>query len=245
MTVLSMPSVRSASLPAVVEPLEAGDRLDRRTFHARYERMPPGFRAELIGGIVYVPSPVRLRHGRPYTNVIKWLSTYEERTPGVETLADVTTILGDDSEPQPDALLRIVGGQTREEHDYLTGPPELVVEVASATESYDLHAKLADYDRYGVREYLALIVRTQEAAWFDRVDGRLVRREVAADGLLRSDVFPGLWLDPAALFRGDMRRVRAVLKRGVATPAYKAFAACVAPDKARPAPKPAPRRRKR
>jgi hypothetical protein len=59
-----------------------------------------------------------------------------------------------------------------------------------------------------VKEYLAMIVRTEEAAWFDRVGRRLVRRAPEADGILRSRVFPGLWLDAAALFRGDMRRVR-------------------------------------
>ena len=233
MSVVSVPRtprVRKA-LP-VDEPLEAGDRLDQPTFHARYQRMPPGFRAELIGGIVYVPSPVRLRHGRPYTNAILWLGRFEELTPGVEVSADLTTILGNDSEPQPDALLRIVGGQTREVDGYLTGPPELVVEVASATESYDLHAKLQDYDRHGVVEYLAMIVRTQEPAWFGRVNGRLVRRAADPDGILRSAVFPGLWLDPTALFRGDMRRVRAVLKQGMATPEYKAFAAALKPKSA-------------
>ena len=217
--------------PPSVPPLVAGDTLDQKTFHERYEAMPPGFRAELIGGIVYAASPVRLRHGRPFTNVIKWLAVYEEATPGVEALSDVTTILGDDSEPQPDALLRLITGQTREtDDDYLAGPPEFVVEVAAATESYDLHAKLRDYERYGVQEYLAMIVRTETAAWFDRVGARLVRREPEADGLLRSRVFPGLWLDPAALFAGDLRRVRAVLKRGLATPEHKAFARPVKPN---------------
>ncbi len=95
MSILSVPGVS----PVVRddEPLEADDRLDQPTFHARYERMPPGFRAELIGGVVYVPSPVRLRHGRPYTNVIKWLGLYEKFTPGVDGLAEVTTLLGHDS----------------------------------------------------------------------------------------------------------------------------------------------------
>ena len=228
MSVLSIPRPPAAPTD---HPLEAGDRLDQKTFHARYERMPPGFRAELIGGVVHVPSPVRLRHGRPFTNVIHWLGIYENATPGVEGVADVTAILGDDSEPEPDALLRLTsGGQTHEDADgYLIGPPELVVEVASATESYDLHAKLADYDRHGVTEYLALIVRTAEPAWFYRADGRLVRRPPDADGINRSAVFPGLWLDAAALFRGDMRRVRAVLKRGLATAEHKAFAKSIKP----------------
>ena len=186
-------------------------------------------------------SPVRLRHGRPFSNTNKWLAVYEQATPGVEALADVTTILGDDSEPQPDALLRLITGQTWETDDYLAGPPELVVEVAAATESYDLHAKLRDYERHGVREYLAMIVRTAEAAWFDRVDTRLVRRQPEPDGIVRSRVFPGLWFDPAALFRGDMRRVRAILQRGMSTPGYKAFAASLKPKPPAAGARPSPR----
>ncbi len=245
MSVISAPTIPRLikAGPPALPPLEAGDRLDQKTFHARYEAMPPGFRAELIGGVVHVPSPVRLQHGRPFWNAAKWLGTYEDATPGLEGLSDVTTILGDDSEPQPDALLRIIGGQTREVDGYLTGAPELVVEVASATESYDLHAKLHDYERHGVLEYLAFIVRGEDAAWFDRVGRRLVRREPDADGILRSRVFPGLWLDPAAFFRGDMRRVRALVKRGLATPEHRAFAASINPKASAVARRPAGKRK--
>ena len=98
--------------------LVEGQRLDQPTFHALYEAMPPGTRAELIDGVVYMPSPVGLAHGRAQVPVIVWLDYYAEKTPGVQVLDNATTILGWKSEPQPDALLRILpecGGRTRNE----------------------------------------------------------------------------------------------------------------------------------
>ena len=43
-----------------------------------------------------------------------------------------------------------------------------------------------------------------------------------AHGSLR-DVFPGLWLDPAALIRGDLAHALKVLQQGLATPEHAAF----------------------
>ena len=63
-------------------PLEAGDHLDQATFHARYEAMPPDFRAELIGGVVFVPSPLRSEHGESHALVMGWLTNYWSATPG-------------------------------------------------------------------------------------------------------------------------------------------------------------------
>ena len=47
-------------------PLVAGQRLDQVTFHERYEAMPPGTRAELIDGVVFMPSPRGPEHGRAH-----------------------------------------------------------------------------------------------------------------------------------------------------------------------------------
>ena len=218
-------------------PLEQGERMDRREFHARYEAMPPGTRAELIGGRVYIMvSPVKRRHGRPHLDLGAWLGVYEAGTFGVEGLSDTTTILADDSEPQPDVAMRVVtGGRTTvDADDYVVGCPELVCEVASSTASYDLHEKLADYDRYGAVEYVAVLVRTAEVRWHRRgADGRLAVVPPDADGLYRSTAFPGLWLDPAALLAGDTRRLLDVLAAGLASAEHAAFAAELI---ARPAP---------
>src|SRR5438477_2701594 len=105
---------RSAPPNGKLPLLENGDRLDQKTFHARYEAMPEDVRAELIGGIVYMSSPLKPRHGRMHVKLMGWLWTYEEATPGVELYDNTTAILGPESEPQPDAYLLVSpekGGQ--------------------------------------------------------------------------------------------------------------------------------------
>jgi Uma2 family endonuclease len=217
--------------PPALPALEPGDCLDQKTFHARYEAMPEDARAELIGGVVHMPSPLKRPHGRMHVRVIHWLSEYRLATPGTETYDNTTNILGPESEPQPDACLLIApekGGQTRVEDDYVFGPPELVVEVASATESIDLHAKKNDYEKAGVREYVVVVLRQAEVHWFVRRGGAFGELAPAPDGSLRSEVFPGLWLDPQALLRGDMSRVLEVLRAGLASPEHGAFVAHLA-----------------
>ena len=230
MTILETPT----DLPAAarsIPPLMPGDRLDAETFLVRYDAMPDGVRAELIEGIVYMPPPVGDAHSRPHGKTNYWLAHYEGFTPGVVSSSDGTTVLGRRSVPQPDAFLRVLdGGQTRvNRRGLVVGCPELVVEVANSTESIDLHAKRRGYDRHGAREYVVVLVREPRVAWFGRnVKGRLAEVGPNADGLYRSVAFPGLWLDPAALLAGNVRRLAAVVEQGVATPAHADFVADLA-----------------
>jgi Uma2 family endonuclease len=219
------------TLRAAPSTLVEGQRLDQPTFHALYEAMPPGTRAELIDGVVYMPSPASGDHGRAHFPVIAWLSYYTENTPGVEGMDNATTILGWRSEPQPDALLRILaecGGRSHLEKGFVHGGPELVVEVSKATRNVDLGPKLGDYERAGVQEYIVRAIDPDEVYWFGQEHGALVQRPVGADGFYRSTAFPGLWLDPEALLRGDTRRLRAVVKLGCATPEHAEFVARLA-----------------
>jgi Uma2 family endonuclease len=228
---LSTPaSVPEISSEHPVNPLENGDHLSRGEFERRYEAMSHLPKAELIEGVVYVPSPVRHRlHGRPHTHVITWLGQYEARTPGVEASDNSTVRLDLDNEAQPDALLFVAparGGQTQLSEDgFIEGAPELIVEVASSSASYDLHTKLNVYRRNGVREYVVWRVLDQAIDWFVLRDGEYERMSSDADGLLCSEVFAGLWLDPAALCRGDIATVLDVLDQGLASPEHAAFAA--------------------
>src|SRR5437588_1940303 len=141
-----------------IPPLEAGDHLTRAEFERRYDAMPNLKKAELIEGVVYMPSPVLTDHGRPHSHIIGWLATYEAATPGVELYDNTSLRIGQDGEPQPDALLRIheaFGGQSRISPDkYLEGAPELIVEVASSSVDYDLNTKLNLYQRHGLLEYI-------------------------------------------------------------------------------------------
>jgi Uma2 family endonuclease len=223
----------------VVPVLENGDRLTRADFERRYEAMPYLRKAELIEGVVYVPSPVRHRqHGSPHAHLIGWLFQYTANTPGVEVGDNSSVRLDLDNEPQPDALLFIDptrGGQVRLSDDgIIEGAPELVAEVASSSVSYDLHAKLQVYRRSGVREYLVWRVLEQEIDWFVLRDGQYERMPLDAQGLVRSEVFPGLWLDPAALLRGDLATLLTVVQQGLASPEHNAFVVRLRPTTATP-----------
>ncbi len=211
--------------------LVEGQRLDQPTFHAIYEAMPPGTRAELINGVVSMPSPVGPPHGRAQVPMIMWLGAYQENTPGVEALVDTSTALGRKSEPQPDAQLRIMsehGGRTQADRRFVRGVPELLVEVSHTSRFTDLGPKFEDYERVGVLEYVVRALEPEEVLWFVLRDGRFAELLPGPDGTFRSEVFPGLWLDPASLISGDTRRQRAVVDLGCATPEHAAFVARLA-----------------
>lgn len=209
-------------------PLENGDRLTRIEFERRYEAMPHVKKAELIEGVVHMPSPVRFqRHGQPHWHLIGWLAQYGAGTPGVAGGDNCTTRLDMDNEPQPDIVMFIdpaKGGQVRiSADDYIEGAPDLAVEVAASNVSIALNAKLHVYRRTGVREYLVWRVLDKDFDWFVLREGRYDRLRSDAEGVYRSEIFPGLWLDAAALLRGDLAGVLAMVQRGVASPEHAAF----------------------
>jgi Uma2 family endonuclease len=211
-----------------VPPLENGDRLTRAEFERRYRAMPRLKKAELIEGVVYMPSPVRLRsHGLPHCDLIAWLGTYKARTPGLLTGDNSTVRLDLDNEPQPDVLLLVDparGGQAAiDDDDYVAGAPELVAEVASSSASYDLGVKKNAFRRNGVREYVVWRVLDLEIDWFVLREGRYEELSPDASGIYRSEVFPGLWLDAAAMVRGDLARVLDTLQEGLASPEHAAL----------------------
>jgi Uma2 family endonuclease len=214
----------------ILPPLENGDRLSRAEFERRYEAMPELKKAELIEGEVYMPSPIRhRRHSQPNNRLATWLGNYETDTPGVEAGDNGTVRLDLDNEPQPDGYLIILpeyGGQVRiSEDDYIEGAPELVGEVASSSASYDLGKKLNAYRRNGVREYVVWRVLDHKVDWFVNRGGQFEELMPGEDGILRSTVFPGLWLDPAALVSGQKVRVKAVLQQGLNSPEHAEFVA--------------------
>jgi Uma2 family endonuclease len=140
-------------------------------------------------------------------------------------------MLDDLGEPQPDLQLRILpdyGGQSRDEEEYVGGAPELIVEVARSSRYVDLGPKPADCERVGVREYVVVALKPDEVIWHVLRDGQLVIVPPGADGLYRSEVFPGLWLDPTALLTDNLDALIATLDRGLATPEHAAFVARLA-----------------
>jgi len=159
--------------------------------------------------------------------LIGWLGVYHSATRGTEALCHATTILGTYSEVHPDACLLLLpecGGQTRGDEDgFLTGPPELVAEVAMTDADCDLHAKRRDYERAGVHEYIVLVIQGKRVVWFVRLGDGFTPLEPGTDGVFRSEYFGGLWLDAAAILRKETLRVHEVLQQGLASPEHKAF----------------------
>lgn len=206
--------------PLTIPPLESGDKLTRAEFERRYDAMPNLKKAELIEGVVYLASPLRFRsHGKPHALIMTWLGVYKAATPNVGFADNSTVRLDADNEPQPDALLRIEnGGQSRiTEDDYVEGAPELIVEIAASTASYDLYEKLKVYRRNQVQEYLVWRVYDGAFDWFKLDEGKYIQLESDAKGIIRSQFFPGLWLDKSALLSGDLAQVLEVLQQGLST----------------------------
>jgi Uma2 family endonuclease len=208
-------------------PLESGDRLTRPEFERRYKAMSDLKKAELIEGVVHMPSPVRASHSRSHSQVMTWLGHYWAATPGMTLHDNATVRLDMDNEVQPDALLRLdsdLGGHSAiGSDDYIEGTPELIVEIAASSASYDLHDKLNVYRRNGVQEYIVWRIFDQQLDWFKLSKGQYVPLTPDENGLIRSDIFPGLQLDITALLDGDLVRVLAGLQRGLATPEHAAF----------------------
>lgn len=214
-----------------VEPLQNGDRLTRDEFERRYSAMPHVKKAELVEGVVYMPSPVSTEnHGSPHFDLAVVLGMYRMATPGVQGADNATVRLDLRNELQPDLFLRLSefqGGQSRMEDGYVVGAPELIVEIAASSVSYDLHDKLNAYRRNGVCEYVVWRVTDRAIDWFVLRNGRYERLSLAEDQF-HSDVFPGLWLDPGALIRGDLTRVTQVAQAGLASHEHAQFVALVA-----------------
>lgn len=209
-----------------VPPLENGDRLTRYEFETRYEKMPYLKKAELIEGIVYMGSPLRINeHGEPHADIMGWLSLYKAQTPNLQLGDNCTVILDSENELQPDALLRLKkGGQsTINEKGYVEGAPELIVEIAASTVSIDLHDKLGAYRRNQVQEYLVWRVDDKEFDWFRLSKGKYLKLNVDEDKIIKSQIYPGLWLDVNELLTGNLAKVLDVLQKGIVTEEHKNF----------------------
>jgi Uma2 family endonuclease len=216
------------SLKQRIPLLENGDRLTRYEFERRYQAMPSHQKAELIEGVVYLASPLRFEsHAEPDGHTITWLGVYEASTPGVRLGIEPTLRLDRDNEPQPDGVLLITPtsqGQSRlSDDDYIEGAPELVIEIAASSVAIDLHDKKKVYGRNGVKEYIVWQIFENKLDWFCLKQGEYVSLEVDADRIIKSQVFPGLWLSISDLIAGKMPQVLAVLQLGLNSPEHQIF----------------------
>jgi Uma2 family endonuclease len=217
---MSMPT------PVLPPPLREGDHLTREEFLRRWDAMPDLKFAELIDGIVHMPSPLSNVHGDFQARVCIWLGYYDTVTSGCSPVASVTWLMSDVSVPQPDLALKILaeyGGQSWMEGEYPGGAPELIVEISHTTEGRDSGVKRRLYERSGVQEYLIVKSKKQQIAWQELVEGKYREMPPGADGLLRSRVFPGLWLNTEALWNCDYAALPAAVQQGTSTPEHAEF----------------------
>jgi len=224
---LPLPPLESGDLPKADIWLKP-DRLTRPEFEQRYNGMPHLKKAELIEGSVYMPAALGFKsHGQPQAWIMGWLCVYEAATSGVELGDNPTIRLDLDNEPQPDAVLLIserAGGQSRlSEDDYIEGAPELIIEIAASSATIDLHDKKRAYRRNGVQEYVVWQVCERKLDWFYLQAGEYLGLPVDADGVIRSRLFPGLWLSISDLVAGNMAQVLAVLYEGLASSEHTEF----------------------
>ncbi|NHZ71881.1 MAG: Uma2 family endonuclease [Aquificales bacterium] len=214
-------------LPATPS-LEQGDRLIRREFERRYEAMPHLKKAELIEGVVHMSSPVSLvSHGFPHGQIMTFLGVYYAATPGVIFGDNASVLLDSANEVQPDALLRLdenSGGQSSmNEKGYVVGAPELIIEIAASSVSYDMYDKFKVYQRNGVQEYVVWQIYDKRLDWFVLKDEAYVPLRPDEDGVICSRSFPGLQLAVTALLTGDMKGVLDTLQQGLASKEHAEF----------------------
>jgi len=211
--------------PLLDAPFAHGDVMTRDEFIRRWDEYPNLKRAELIGGVVFMPPPLSIEHGSDDTLLVTWSATYAYKTQGCYSANNTTWYMLKDA-PQPDSFLAIkkeFGGQSWIEDSYCHGSPELAVEICRTSASYDLHQKLQLYQKGGVREYVALIVNERRVRWMVLRDGRFEDVALPADGIYRSAVFPGLWLNTKAVASEDGAGVLKTLEKGMKSAEHKSF----------------------
>ncbi len=226
----AQPTAHVVGEQTAIPPLKPGDRLTRDEFEQRYAAMPHLKKAELIEGVVYMPSILRFDiHGEPHADIMTWLGVYRVATPGVRLGDNATVHLDPNNEPQPDALLQIAethGGNSRLSDDgCIEGAPELIMEIAGTSADYDLHEKLEVYRCNGVQEYIVWRTQDERLDWFRLVEGEYVPLTPDEDGVIQSQMFPGLRLAVRALLEGNLAFVLSELQKGISTAEHAAFVA--------------------
>jgi Uma2 family endonuclease len=204
---------------------EPGDRLSLDEFLERWEQMPELKFAELIDGVVHMPSPVSIEHGDRDSQLNLLLGTYAMRT-RVCAVGSNATWLMVGSAPQPDIALRLLsefGGRTTVSRGLASGAPELVVEISHSSRSFDLGPKLALYQRAGITEYVVALLEEQRVEWriLEGASYRLL--EADSSGVLKSVQFAGLWLNEPAFWQGDAAGMMATLEDGLRSEKCREF----------------------
>jgi hypothetical protein len=197
-------------------PLESGDVLDAAEYWRRYGAAPEKVKAERINRKVYIMSPLRaVHHGNPHFLLAQWIGHYAMHHPTLVGSDNATVRLNADNDPQPDLCLLRINGQTHFDNDgYIIGAPEMIVEIAGSSASYDFTEKRDVYEAAGVGEYLVFETIEGRIAWWRSETGRFAEI-LPEDGIYKSVLFPGLWLDAEALRSANPLKLIQTLQQGI------------------------------
>lgn len=206
--------------------LHNGDCLTQPEFHRLYEQMPENFKAELLDGVVFVCEPLGIPHAESHLLLGAVFAAYRFATPGVKAGDNGSVILGRKDEVQPDLIMRILPeyrGQSTitKKGSYIKGAPELVAEIAHSSRSIDLHLKKQRYARAGVFEYIVFCLDPAGLRWFDLPKD--CELEADSKGILRSCIFPGLWVGSKELLEDQYYPLMDILNQGLLSAQHADF----------------------
>jgi len=202
--------------------------MKRHEFHNLYETADENFKAELIGGIVFVWQSLGRSHGKSHVRLSSVADRYVASTAGIEVCDNSTVFLSEKDEVQPDLFIRVLpefGGQSHNayESQYVAGAPELVAEVAHSSKAIDLHHKLRRYAKCGVLEYVVICLSPKRIYWFDL--SKSTQQKIYPDehGIFKSSCFPGLWIHGEALLSMDYKLSMKIVDEGLSSPEHALF----------------------
>ncbi|GAB1538706.1 Uma2 family endonuclease [Scytonema sp. NUACC21] len=137
-----------------------------------------GTRYEIIEGELCVTRAPHSRHQQTCGRIFQQLNTWSEESNLGETIPSPGIIFSDTNNVIPDVVwvTKETYIQLIDEQGYLTGAPELVVEVLSESQQdqkRDRVAKLKLYSSSGVREYWIADWRSRKLEIYRRENGQL------------------------------------------------------------------------
>jgi Uma2 family endonuclease len=158
-------------------------------------------RAEWVEGEVVLMSPVSYEH----TDIFEWMLSLMKFFAAKHKLGEVhgseymSRLKG--RRRLPDIFFAATGREGLFTRNYFDGAPDLIVEIVSRdSQNRDRRDKYLEYQSNGVREYWIIDPLSQSTEFYELRDGKYVAIP-EENGILRSKVFTGFWLQVEWLWK--------------------------------------------
>lgn len=183
--------------------VEVAERMGVEEF---FRDAPEDQKAELIDGVMIMPSPPLTIHEQLFSFLFRLLGGYTEELELGEILGSRTAVALDaNNAPEPDILFVSADRRHIIQEKGVMGAPDLVIEILSAgTVRYDRGTKFDAYERAGVRELWLIDPYGPTGTEFYCLEGGRFQPFISdADGILRSAAVSGFWIDVNWLWPQD------------------------------------------